>query len=128
MLLPVTRTITTESDARRCLDAAAAADISLYAWSRANSVSASVLYRWRRKLERPIPGPVPRLVELCAAPPAPVKPAPVDPQRQPPGPLGTATSRSSARYSLAVNDVTIVLRDDFTDDTLSRLLRVVRAC
>ena len=36
MLLPVTRTITTESDARRCLDAAAAARIAQRAKRHAN--------------------------------------------------------------------------------------------
>lgn len=125
MLVPGPRTVTNESDARRCMAAAAAAEMSLYGWCRANNVSSSVLYRWRQKLDRLVPCSSPRLVELCA-PPAVCAASATAAAHRPTA--QTVPSHGAARYSLAVNDVTIVVRDDFADATLARLLRLVRAC
>lgn len=93
------RQVRDEADARACLAAAEGAS-TLNAWCRSHGVSAGSLHAWRRRLA----GATVRLVELTL-PPAP-----------------------SARYEVVVGDVRVVVGDDFHDDTLARLLQVVRAC
>lgn len=99
------RRVEDEADARACLAAlAASGSTTLNAWCRSNGVSASGLYHWKRKLEAPPkPGAV-RLVEV---------------------PLPRC---APARYALVLGDVQVVVGDDFRDETLARLLAVVRSC
>lgn len=92
-----------EVDARACLAAAQGSE-TLNAWCRANGVSAGCLHAWRRKLSKRWKREDVRLVEL------------------------SVPRRVAARYEVVLGEVRVVVGDDFQDETLSRLLRVVAAC
>lgn len=109
----VSLTLPTEADARRCLAAADASGLSLYAWCRENRVPESTLSRWRKRLASSSAQGSARLVEVV------VRPA---------TPGGAVQVTRLARYAVAVNDVTITVGDDFADATLGRLLALARAC
>lgn len=107
----VSLTLPTEADARRCLAAADASGLSLYAWCRENRVPESTLSRWRKRLSS-AQSPT-RLVEVVVRPTT--------------DQVAVQVTRL-ARYAVAVNDVTITVGDDFADATLGRLLALARAC
>ena len=102
----------TEADARRCLAAADASGLSLYAWCRENRVPESTLSRWRKRLASSSAQGSARLVEVV------VRPTTTE----------VAVQVTRARYAVAVNDLTITVGDDFVDATLGRLLALARAC
>lgn len=104
------RKIKDARDARACVRAARAAGLSLGAWARRHGVDGRSLHAWSVNLTRSPSATAmvakPRLIELVptSAPPAP------------------------ARYVVRVGDATVEVSDDFHDETLARVVRVVRAC
>lgn len=106
------RKILDAQDAQSCLLAAEAAGLSPRDWARQHDLDARSLNLWRIHLARraspsapSVPPTKPRLVELVPAAP-----------------------RSQARYVLHVAGATVELTDDFRDDSLARLVRVLRSC
>jgi len=102
------RKIETEEEARRCLAAVAAAGEDAVGWARAHDVDARSLNAWRVNLgRRDANAETSRpaaFVELVPAP---------------------ATAR--ARYAVVVGDARVEFGDDFSGDTLRRVLEVL-AC
>jgi hypothetical protein len=100
-------------DAQACLDAASAAGLSPRDWARQHDLDARSLNMWRVHLARRAsrdsatpPPSGPRLVELVPAPP----------------------SRPQPRYVLHVAGCVVELDDGFSESSLARLVRVLRAC
>lgn len=116
------RKIENERDARACLAAVRAAGGHIGTWARANGVDGRSLNAWRENLSRASTGrggdrsgrtpraelsPIsPRLVELVA----------------------TLTAPSAARYALRVGTATIEFGDDFREETLRRVVAMLRSC
>lgn len=112
ILFPMPRKIRDANDAQTCLDAATSAGLSSRDWARQHGVDARSLHLWRVLLARRSsrdsapPPSAPRLVELVPAPP----------------------SRPRSRFVLHIAGTVVELDDDFRDDSLARLVRVLRAC
>ena len=91
-------------------DLARAAGLSLGAWARQHGVDGRSLHAWSVNLARSSSTAAivakPRLVEI----------------------VPTATPRGSARYLLRVGAAVIEIGDDFCDETLARVVRVLRTC
>jgi hypothetical protein len=102
------RKVADERDARAALSAVASSGLSGREWALAHGVSPRSLNMWRLIVHR-------------------------KDQRQPLWPLHlveiTPTSvPAGARYRIAAGDYQLELEDDFRDDTLRRLLGVLRSC
>jgi len=97
-------------DASACVKAARVAGLSLGAWARRHGVDGRSLHAWSVNLTRsPSATDIvvkPRLIEL----------------------VPTAAPRGPARYVVRVGDAMIEVGDDFQDETLARVVRVLRAC
>ncbi len=99
-------------DAHACLDAAKAAGLAPRDWARQHDLDARSLHMWRVLLARRAsrdsapPSSGPRLVELVPAP----------------------LSRPQSRFVLHIAGVIVELDDDFREESLARLVRVLRAC
>jgi hypothetical protein len=115
------RKIRDEEDARACLKAAEEAGGDVRAWARAAGVDGRSLNTWRMNIARRDKSGTRRagtasslagrsaplqLVELVPAPPL----------------------CPRARYVLRVGDVELELDDGFRDETLRRLVGVLRSC
>jgi hypothetical protein len=100
------RKIVDARDARACVKAARAAGLSLGAWARRHGVDGRSLHAWSVNLGLMASSPKPGLIELV---PTPAPPVP-------------------ARYVVRVGDTAIEVGDDFHDETLTRVVRVLRAC
>jgi len=103
------RRILNEQEARRCLAAARAARGGLAAWTRSHGIDGRSLNAWRVNLERRgvhRPRVAPKLVELVPA----------------------TGAVSSARYVLHIVGVGLELADDFNEQTLRRLVGLLRSC
>lgn len=101
------RKIWGERDARACVKAAKAAGLSLGAWARNHGVDGRSLHAWSVNLGlSPSAIMKPKLIELVPTP----------------------ALRGSARYVVRVGDLEIEIDDDFTDETLARIVRALRAC
>ena len=104
------RKIEDARDARACVKAARAAGLGLGSWARKHDVDGRSLHAWSVNLARSPSSKAmvakPRLIELVSrsAPPAP------------------------ARYLVRVGDAAVEVSDDFCDETLARVVRVLRAC
>lgn len=105
------RKIDNQSEARRCLRAAARAGLTAGEWAREHGIDGRSLNAWRMNLARR--GPVkhradlePRLVELVPAP----------------------GQGKETRYLVRVRDITIEVGADFHEDSLVRLVRALHAC
>jgi hypothetical protein len=92
-----------EQEARRWLAAARAAGESPGNWARTHGIDARSLNAWRVNLERRV---APRLVELVPASPV----------------------ASAARYVLHVGGVELELGDDFDEQTVRRLVGLLKTC
>lgn len=106
------RRIYDESDARRCLRAAASAGEAPRDWARAHGVDARSLNLWRINLDRRGSGGAPRakVVELVAA-------------------AGTARDdRGGSRYTVEVGGLRLEFGDDAKDATLRMIIEVLRSC
>jgi hypothetical protein len=105
------RKIEDARDARACARAARAAGLSLGAWARRHGVDGRSLHAWSVNLERGHGRSTalvakPRLIEL----------------------VPSSASQVRARYLVRVGDEAIEIGDDFHDETLARVVRVLRAC
>lgn len=104
------RKVENEDEARRCIAAARATRGGLAAWAKAHGIDGRSLNAWRVNLERRgllrRRAARPRLVELVPA-------------------RATAVA---ARYVLRLRDVTLELGDDFSEQTLRRLVSVLKSC
>lgn len=103
------RKIVDARDARACVKAARTGGLSLGAWARRHGVDGRSLHAWSVNLglassARSKPG----LIELV-------------PRSEPSG-------RTSARYVVRVGEAAVEVGDDFEDETLARVVRVLRAC
>ena len=104
------RKIVDEKDAQACLLAVAQSGKTLRAWAKRNRVDGRSLHAWHRNLARRAsssPRTPARLVELVRTSPAP---------------------RSPQRYLVHFGEGSVEVGDDFDDETLRRLLQVLRAC
>jgi transposase-like protein len=116
------RRIDDELEARRCLRAVEAAGGSLAVWCREHGIDGRSLNAWRVNLARrgsKVTKSQPRrkrtvvaggLVELVRAPAAVTAPA------------------SATRYVLEVGSARVEFDDDFREETLARIVSVLRAC
>src|SRR5437870_3980886 len=106
----VGRRIFNEQDARRCLAAVRSSRSTLAAWARAHGIDGRSLNLWRVNLEsRGVPRPrsvAPRLVELVPA----------------------AVPAARSRYVLQVGGVELEIGDDFDDQSLRRLVGLLKSC
>jgi transposase-like protein len=105
------RKIADEKDARACLLSVARSGETLRAWARRHGVDGRSLHAWHRNLSRressaPSRSEA-RLVEIVPASPTP---------------------RSPHRYLVRVSENSVEVGDDFDEQTLRRLLEVLRAC
>ncbi len=110
------RKIEDEADARRCLAAVKRAGGDLRAWTRAHRVDGRSLNLWRLHLERRAGQSAP-----ATSRPAQLSVVELIPARPP-------RASHPARYAMEVAGVRLELGDDFQDDTLRRLVRVLRSC
>ena len=104
------RRIFNEQDAGRCLAAAKASRGGLAAWARAHGVDGRSLNAWRVNLERrgtTRPRVAPKLVELVPV---------------------TAPAASAALYVLHLRGVALEVGDDFNEQSLRRLVGLLRSC
>jgi hypothetical protein len=105
------RKIFNEQDARRCLAAAKATRGSAADWARAHGIDGRSLNAWRVNLSRRgvprVRALAPRLVELVPATP------PVS---------------SSARYVLRVGAVELEVGDNFNEQSVRRLVGLLKSC
>ena len=104
------RKIWGERDARACVKAAKAAGLSLGAWARGHGVDGRSLHAWSVNLARTSPSSAaitkPTLIELVPTP----------------------SPRVGSRFVVHLGDAAIEVGDDFQDETLARIMRVLRAC
>jgi hypothetical protein len=105
------RKIVDARDARACVKAARGAGQSLGAWARRHGVDGRSLHAWS--------------VNLGLSPSALARPGLIElvPRSAPPGP-----GPVPARYVVRIGDTAVEVGDDFEDDTLARVVRVLRAC
>ncbi len=105
------RKIVDEKDARASLSSVAGSGETLRAWAKRHGVDGRSLRAWHRNLARRASSAPsreePRLVELVRA---------------------SSTPRPRPRYRVHVGEGSIEVGDDFDDQTLRRLLEVLRAC
>lgn len=103
------RRIFDEQDARRCLAAARSSRDGLAAWARAHGIDGRSLNLWRVNLRRRgLPRAVaPTMVELV------------------PAPMATA---SRAPYVLHIRGVELEVGDDFEEQSLRRLVGLLKSC
>lgn len=105
------RKIFSEQDARRCLAAARSSRAGLAAWARAHGIDGRSLNAWRVNLKsRGVPRPRtvgPKLVELVPA---------------------TTPAAARAPYVLHVRGVELEVVDDFDEQSLRRLLGLLKSC
>ena len=117
------RRIDDELEARRCLLAVEASGGSLVEWSREHGIDGRSLNAWRvnlgRRGVRSTAKRQPRrkdnaspsgLVELVRAP------------------VAATVGRGTTRYMLEVGSARVEFGDDFREETLARIIAVLRAC
>jgi transposase-like protein len=105
------RKIADEKDARACLLSVARSGETLRAWAKKHGVDGRSLRAWHRNLSRRGPSTLlprePQLVELVRA---------------------SSAAPPAQRYLVHVGGGSVEVGDDFDDQTLRRLLAVLRAC
>ena len=104
------RKIVDARDARACVKAAGTAGLSLGAWARRHGVDGRSLHAWSVNLGLSSVLAKPGLIELV----------PRSAQQVP--------GSGSARYVVRIGEMVVEVGDDFEDDTLARVVRVLRAC
>jgi hypothetical protein len=112
------RKIQDERDARACVKAARRAGLALGAWAQIHGIDGRSLNAWAVNLARRTAVPRrsdgrPGLVELVATPPT------LTP---------TVTGRDGSQIVVRVGGAQIELGDEFRDETLARVVRVLRTC
>lgn len=103
------RKIVDARDARACVKAAKAAGLGLGAWARRHGVDGRSLHAWSVNLGLASSALArPGLIELV--------------------PRGVPAGPGPARYVVRIGETAVEVGDDFEDDTLARVVRVLRAC
>ena len=109
------RKIRDESDAHHCLRSLKASGLTLVEWARAKAVDGRSLQAWRHNLERrrrpvdPVATAAPLVEWVCDSP-----------RLESP-----RCDRPGARYIVRVPGVEVEVGDDFSAETLARLLDVL---
>lgn len=101
--MAATRRTVDESEAEELVAAWRASKRGLSAWCAANGIDGRSLRYWANRLDARTP--VIRMVEMVAP-----------------------TAKESPSIHLQVEDVVLILPDGFQEETLARVLRVVRGC
>jgi len=117
------RKIRDEQDARACVEAAATAGMEVGAWARAHGVDGRSLNTWRLNLARREKPARSRIGSSRAGASS------AEPQRLRlvevvPAPRGEV----AARYVVRVGGVEVEVGDGFRDETLRRMVGVLRSC
>jgi hypothetical protein len=117
------RRIEEELEARRCLLAVVASGRPLAEWARENGIDGRSLNAWRVNLGR-------REANAAKGPPAkaPVRHARSSLVELVPSSRPRMASGSAGHYVLEVDGARVEFGDDFQDETLRRVLTVLRAC
>ena len=119
------RKITDEQEARRCLAAARRTGESAGAWARANGIDGRSLNAWRVNLaRRGASGKRTRPRVTSRSPTAMV----VRPRAALVELVPASRPGDTARYVVHVGELRVEVGDDFTAETLLRLVEVLRAC
>ena len=105
------RKVRDEADARRALAAVERAGGRIGVWARANGIDGRSLRMWKLNLAR----------RSAARPSAPRVPVPLVE-------LVPTASLPAARYVLRHGDLTFEFGDDAREETLHRIVTVLRAC
>ena len=115
------RKIASESEARRCLSAVERSGLSIKEWARARGIDGRSLHAWKMNLERSESPAQRSRIARSSAPTGSSKVQLVE--------LVPATSASSStRYVLRVGSASVEFGDDFTTESLRRVVEALRAC
>jgi hypothetical protein len=108
------RKIGSESEARRCLAAVKGSGMSLKDWARGHGIDGRSLHAWKMNLERCAPSAPKRKASAAKGTPlVELVPAPASPP---------------SRYVLHLGVGSVEFGDDFLDETLRRVVGVLRSC
>ncbi len=122
------RKIGNEQEARRLLRAAHTAGVGRAAWARSQGIDARSLNAWRVNLGRP-GGVAPRpRSQVRAVTPTLVELVPMPASATSAGARAPGSSERPARYVLRVAGVSLELGDDFNEQTVRRLVGLLRSC
>ena len=125
--MKVTRKITDEREARRCLAAVGRAGERVGAWARANGIDGRSLNAWRINLARRGAGGTPARTRTRPPTAMVVRARPraalveLVPSSRP-------SASTSARYVVHVGECRVEVGDDFAPETLRRIIGVLRTC
>lgn len=108
------RKIASESEARWCLVAVKSSGMSLKDWARGRGIDGRSLHAWKMNLERGAPS-VPRRKASTARGASLVE-------------LVPASGSPPARYVVHLGAGSVEFGDDFVDETLRRVVAVLRSC
>ena len=115
------RKIQNEAEARGCLAAVEAAGVGLAEWARSLGIDGRSLNAWRANLARANrtrrDRPTKRATTIA-----------VTPRARGLIELVPAKGLSSARYVIQLGIASVELGDDFRDETLRRIVGVLRSC
>ena len=117
------RRIEEELEARRCLRAVVASGQPLAAWAREHGIDGRSLNAWRVNLGRREAS-----VARVRAAKAPVGQARSGLVELVPSSRPSTVTRGAGCYVLEVDGARVEFRDDFQDETLRRIVTVLRAC
>ena len=117
------RKIGSESEARRCRSAVERSGLSIKVWARARGFDGRSLHAWKMNLERR--SPPTRRSRSAKAKAIITRSIPSTTQLVE---LVPAASASSSRYVLRVGSASLEFDDDFTTDSLRRVVDVLRTC
>ena len=116
------RKIDDELDARRCLAAAAKSRMTLGQWARAHGVDGRSLRAWQMNMSRrarSTPRSANKSTRARVRGPRPVGLVEIVP---------AASAPPRARYVIRVGAIALEFGDDFQEDTVRRVLGVLRSC
>jgi len=121
------RKVGSESEAQRCLAEVQRSGLTIKEWARAHGFDGRSVHAWQMNFSRATKGSrsrrrsravktarhssTPRLVEIVSAPASPGRP-----------------EVHAPRYVLRVGVATVEFGDDFSTDTLRRVITVLRSC
>jgi len=120
------RKIKDAKDARRCVSAAETSGLTSTEWARQQGIDARSLHAWRMNLKL---GKKPRRSKKASAKstsskrPGPARMVELVPRVSVSGPIATR-----ARYAVRCGELSIEFGEDFEDETLRRLVRVIASC
>ena len=113
------RKIASESEARGCLSAVKRSGLSIKEWARARGIDGRSLHAWKMNLERSTRAPRSRTTKAIV---------PSGPSTMRLVELVPTTTAAPSRYVLRVGSASVEFDDDFTTDSLRRVVEVLRSC